>query len=83
MPGHFLFGAFPDLSTFPVLPSACSRGLSPKKTHEITRLASFLHDLARRQILVEGKTAEDVVFVDVGSGLGYLGKSWLFADQSD
>merc|ERR1719309_1110193 len=60
--------------SYPEIPMASSRGLSPKKEHEITRLAAFLHDLAWRQMQVKGKAAADVVFVDVGSGLGYLGE---------
>ena len=70
-----LIGSFSS----PEIPVTSSRGLSPKKSHEIKRLAAFLHDLASQLTKAECKVAEDVVFVDVGSGLGYLGKLWTNA----
>jgi len=51
------------------IPHSLSSGLSPKKAHEISQLSTFLHN----QIKALNKGRE-VVVVDIGSGLGYLGQ---------
>ena len=68
--------------TLPPIPPHLAKGLSPKKTHEITHFAAYLKHLVHHRLKVissGSRTPADVVFVDVGSGMGYLGEcGWGF-----
>ena len=63
-----------DDASHPTIPAHISRGLSPKKSHEVSRFAAFLHSFVRSRFSIDDDARrKEVVFVDVGSGLGYLG----------
>lgn len=52
-------------------PSSSSFGMSPKKEHEVTRMATFTHSLVNHG--ARRRSAQHVV--DVGSGQGYLSRA--------